>query len=330
MIRILHYSQDGKLRTELQTSDLSLALKDQRGLLWVDLVEEPVDNCETILREIFHFHPLAIEDALHDLQSPKIDDWRSYLYLALHGLQLEDIGNRFVATLELDIFLGRNFILTYQQKAIPALDRLWQTCLNDSRVQRRGASFLLYHIADRLASTYEPVLDRVEDIINEIEDEIFESPDPGTLEKIFQLKRGLLRLRRVLAPQRDVIHKLGQDVYPVVNRDHRVFFHDIHDYLTRMNDLSESRRELLNSAMNIYLSAVNNRMNDVMKTLAVFTAMFLPISFLTGFFGMNFFQPSVSEALDWWTGGLAFSLVVIISLGIPAGMFIWMKHRGWF
>jgi magnesium transporter len=328
MIRILHYSQDGKLRADLKISDLSTALKDQRGVLWVDLVEEPVEHCEALFKDLFNFHPLAVEDALHDIQSPKIDDWRSYLYLALHGLQSDHAENPFVATLELDIFLGRNYIVTYQKQAIPVLDRLWKNCLSDSRVHRRGASFLLYRITDQLASTYHPVLDRIEDTINEIEDEIFERPTPATLEKIFQLKRAMLRLRRVLAPQREVINKLGQDVYPVINRDYRVFFHDVHDYLTRMNDLSESRRELVNSAMNIYLSAVNNRMNDVMRTLAVFTALFLPISFLTGFFGMNFFQPTLD--LNPWTGGFAFFLVLFASMGLPLGLFLWMKRRGWF
>ncbi len=328
MIRIMHYSQDGKLRTDLQTSDLSAALMDQQGLLWVDLVEESVESCETLFKDLFNFHPLAVEDALQDIQSPKIDDWRSYLYLALQGLHSDPEDNRYVATQELDIFLGRNYIATYQKQAIPVLDQLWKNCQQDRRVHRRGASFLLYRIADQIVSTYQPVLDRIEETISEIEDEIFENPTPATLENIFQLKRAMLRLHRVLAPQRDVIHKLGQDVYPVVNRDYRVFFHDIHDHLTRIYALSESRRELVNSAMSIYLSAVNNRMSDVMKTLAVFTALFLPISFLTGFFGMNFFQPTLD--LNPWTGGIAFFLVLFASVGVPAGMFLWMKSRGWF
>lgn len=114
----------------------------------------------------------------------------------------------------------------------------------------------------------------------------------------------------------------------MVNRDHQVFFQDVQDHLTRMNELSETRRELVNSAMDIYLSAVNNRMNDVMKTLAVFTALFMPLTFLTGFFGMNFFQPTVE--FNAWTGTLAFILVLLVVIIVPVGMFYWMKGRGRF
>ncbi len=185
MIQILQYSPDGKSHTDLQPNDLPAALKDIKKLVWIDFVEEPIENCETIFRDIFHFHPLAIEDALHDLHTPKVDDWRSYLYLALHGLQIGPDENNLLRTDELDIFLGRNYLVTYQQHAIPSLNRLWQSCLKDDRILKRGASFLLYRVAEEIVSTYQPFLDRVEDTIDEIEDEIFDQPTPANSRKNF-------------------------------------------------------------------------------------------------------------------------------------------------
>jgi magnesium transporter len=134
-------------------------------------------------------------------------------------------------------------------------------------------------------------------------------------------------LRRIVAPQREVLNKLARGEYDVIDEERRVFFRDVYDHLVRMHDIIEGLRDLVSSALDTYLSVVNNRMNDVMKALTVITTLFMPLSFLSGFFGMNFFQPVVS--LNAWTGSLAFGLTLGAMALLPAGMYLWMRRRAW-
>jgi magnesium transporter len=150
---------------------------------------------------------------------------------------------------------------------------------------------------------------------------------PSLLEQIFTLKRALLRLRRIIAPQREVLNKLARGDYAVIDVQDRVFFRDVYDHLVRLYDVAESLRDLVGSALDTYLSVVNNRMNEVMKILTVITTLFMPLSFLTGFFGMNFFQPVTP--LIAWTDRLTFGLILAAMGLIPVGMYVWMRRRAW-
>jgi magnesium transporter len=308
----------------LTPETLATALRDAAGLLWVDLVGEPPDVCEPILRETFGFHPLAIEDALEESHVPKIDDWGQYLYLVLHAVVLND-GD--VDTVELDLFLGKNYVVTHQTRPLAAVDRVWTACQRDARQLERGAGRLLYSLADELVADYMPVIEGIDEAIDQIEDQIFDNPHPRMLENIFSLKRALLKLRRIITPQREVLNKLARGDYGVIAAQDRVFFRDVYDHFFRLYDVSESLRDLLGGALETYLSVVNNRMNDVMKTLTVITTLFMPLSFVVGFFGMNFFQPAIS--LNAWTGQGAFALTLAGMVLTPAVMYIWMRRRGW-
>lgn len=185
----------------------------------------------------------------------------------------------------------------------------------------------MYKLADELAAEYMPVIEQIDDAIDQIEDQVFDDPGPALLEQLFVLKRALLRLRRILGPQREVLNKLARGDYDVIGQDRLVFFRDVYDHLVRLHDITESLRDLVGSALDTYLSVVNNRMNDVMKTLTVITTLFMPLSFLSGFFGMNFFQPVTS--LDVWTGRLAFGLTLAAMALLPVGMYLWMRRRAW-
>jgi magnesium transporter len=170
-----------------------------------------------------------------------------------------------------------------------------------------------------------PVVEQIDETIDQIEDQIFGEPSPLILEQIFTLKRALLRLRRIIGPQREVVNKLARGDYATVATEERVFFRDVYDHLVRLYDITENLRDLTASALDTYLSVVNNRMNEVMKTLTVITTLFMPLSFLVGFFGMNFFQPVVP--LSAWTGKVAFGLTLAAMVLAPVGMYLWMKAR---
>jgi magnesium transporter len=332
MIRSVYCAHGQPLRFDLGPDQFASVLKEADGLLWVDLAAEPPDVCLPILRDTFGFHPLAVEDALEESHVPKVDDWGQYLYLVLHGVIFDLKGaspddDELLDTLELDLFVGENYLVSYQARAIGAIDRVWELCQRDVRHLERGSENLLYMLADELVSDYMPVVEAVDEAIDDIEDEIFGDPGPHLLERVFALKRALLHLRRIIAPQREVLNKLARGDYATIRLESRVFFRDVYDHLVRMYDITEGLRDLVSGALDTYLSVVSNRMNEVMRTLTVITTLFMPISFLVGFFGTNFFHPV--EGLTAWTSPPAFVLVLLALVLLPVGMYLWMRSRAW-
>lgn len=327
MIRSLYRAQDGHIRTDLRPDEFAAALQDTGGLLWVGFSGEPPEACEPILHETFGFHPLAVDDALQESHVPKVDDWGQYLYLVLHAVVSDQQDDEHVDTLELDVFLGKNYLVTHQTRPIAAVDRVWTACQRDERHLQKGVGHLLYKLADELVADYMPAVEEMDEAIDRIEDQVFDRPAPSLLEQIFTLKRALLHLRRIIAPQREVLNKLARGDYAVIDAEDRIFFRDVYDHLVRLYDITESLRDLVGGALDTYLSVVNNRMNEVMKTLTVITTMFMPISFLAGFFGMNFFQPVAP--LNAWTDHPAFTLMIVAMVLVPVGMYLWMRKRAW-
>jgi magnesium transporter len=328
MIRALHIAPHSPLNTSYPTEKIKKALQDKKGLLWVDFIGEPNQTCEPILLEVFGFHPLAVDDALQQTHTPKVDDWGDYLYIVLGALAYEEPANDGALHLhELDVFLGKNFVVTHHDEPISAIDKIWSACQRDPRHTQNGADHLLYRILDYLVAAYMPIVEKLDDEIDEIEDQVFNRPTTETLQHIFALKRSLLAMRRVITPQREVVNKLARDDYRIIDSQDRVFFRDVYDHLVRLQDLNESMRDMLSGTLDIYLSVVNNRMNDVMKTLTVITTLFMPISFIAGFFGMNFFEPVAH--LTSWTRVPAFIIMLLVTILTPIFMFMWMRRRRW-
>jgi magnesium transporter len=329
MIRSLYRTRAGKIRTDLTPAEFAAA-KDAHGLLWVDFCGTPAEDDAPVLLNTFGFHPLAVDDALSESHVPKVDDWRDYLYIALHAVvfnkEAQD-GNH-VDTLELDIFLGKQYLVTHHDKPIVAVDRVWSGWQRDERHLKMGADHLLYELADGIVADYMTVVDDLDDVIDQLEDEVFDKPTPNTLEQIFRLKRAVLNLRRVISPQREVLNKLARDDFPVIDAKDRVYFRDVYDHLVRLYDINESLRDLVGGALDTYLSVINNRMNDIMKTLTVITTLFMPISFAAGFFGMNFFQPT-EDPLKTWSSSPIFVLTLLGMFLTPLGIYLWIRRRGW-
>ncbi|MCC6441853.1 MAG: magnesium/cobalt transporter CorA [Armatimonadetes bacterium] len=327
MIRSLYRTPEGHYRAGLRTEEFGDVLQQEEGLLWVDFQGEPPESCEPILRNTFRFHPLAIDDALQESHVPKVDDWGEYLYLVFHALNFRPQSENCLETLEVDVFLGDNYIVTHHDRPIPAIDRTWETCQRDERHLRQGADHLLYRLVDDLTTGYMAVAESLDDAIDLAEDHIFSQPTPQTLQQLFTYKRSLLRMRQVITPQREVLNKLARDDFAVVGEDDRVFFRDVYDHLVRLHDINESMRDLVGGAMDTYLSVINNRMNDIIKILTVITTLFMPLSFIVGFFGMNFFEPAVR--LPAWTSQASFAIVLPLMIALPLGMYLWMRRRGW-
>ena len=327
MPRAIYYKGNEDLLTEITPDEYTDALQDEGGILWVDFTGEAPESSEQILLQTFMFHPLAVDDALHETHIPKVDDWEQYLYIAMHAISFTR-GEHDIDAIELDIFLGENYIVTHHDLPIQALDRVWDVCTKDVRHFKRGADHVLYKLTDELIVDYMQVVETLDEEIEVVEDEVLGKPTSDVVQRIFTLKRATLHLRRVLSPLREVLNKLARDDYAVIDAKDRVYFRDVYDHLVRLHDISESLRDLVGGVLDTYLSVINNRMNEIMKTLTLITTIFMPISFVVGFYGMNFFQPTYQVLLPW-TGRIAFIMMMIVVIGTPIGMFMWMRQRKW-
>jgi magnesium transporter len=319
--------QDGVIRTDITLEEIKASLPNTNILMWVDFEDTLPEEDEPILRDIFGFHPLAIEDALQQSHVPKLDDWELYLYIVLHSIAYDKNNGGVVDTLELDIFLGKNYIVTHHDVNIPAVDRIWATTIREQRHIKNGVDRLLYRLTEEVVLSYLPIVEELDEAIDKAEDQVFDNPTPHTLEQIFNLKRSIVHLRRVIGPQREVLNKLARDDFDVIEPRTRIYFRDVYDHLVRLYDIIESSRDLVGGTLDSYLSVINNRMNDIMKTLTVITTLFMPLTFLTGFFGMNFFAPG--PELSIWTHRVVFFLMVVLMVSIPATMMLWLRRKGW-
>jgi magnesium transporter len=326
MIRTLYRHRSGTVVVDLPQDQLTSAAKDAQARLWIDLCNPTEEESNQIFRQLFHFHPLAIEDAVRDSHVPKLDDYGSYLYLVLHtvgqGEERLDIH-----TYELDVFLGPNYLITMHEEPQTTLDNLWHDDFHQQDGLSRGPAHLLYKILDRQTDHYIPVLDRFEEQIEELGDALFRPQrlaDSVLLNDLLTAKSSALRLHRILMPQRELLYRLSHNDYATVPQEERIYFQDVHDHLVRLTDLTASMRDLAGSTIETHLALVNNKMNEIMKLLTLISTIFIPLGFVASVYGMNFqFMPEVG----WRYGYL---LIWVLFLSIGGGMVYFFRRRGWF
>lgn len=331
-LHAFHRDAAGEFRPDLPASLIPEALSAASGLLWID-VEDPggADNAgvEALMRDVLRFHPLAIEDALKETHVPKIDDWGTYLYLVFSSIDFDPETDD-LRLHELDIFLGPNYLLTYHNEPLAVLESFRKNVERDPLHRfQLGPDHLLYHLLDMAVAAYLPAIEHLDEAIDVAQDEVFDDPTPATLHTIFRVKRSASRVHRMIGPMREVLNRLARDPYPMIDERDRVYFRDVYDHLVRLHDVSESLRDLIAGALDTYLSVSSNRTNDIMKALTVVTVMFLPLSFLGGFFGMNFFggtlefeSPLPKAFLFWCT--------ITLMAATPWVMYRWVRRRGWY
>lgn len=322
MIRSILFTQSGEIQL-ISLDQFNAVLSNKQDFLWVDIDSEPLETCKEIFQDIFNFHPLAIDDALHETHVPKVDDWDTYLYLVLRTVDHASDNSLEIITPELDIFLGSNYLVTYHTIQIDAVQRIWDFCQRDQRYLAKGAGYLLYQIADEIVTDSMALIENMDDLIDDLEDEIFAEPQQATLANIFSIKGSTLKMRRTLLSQREVFNKLARGDYDLIQDRDRIYFMDVYDHMVRLQEINESLRDLTGGALDIYLSVVNNRMNEIMKVLTIIATIFIPLSFLTGIYGMNFIN---MPELHWRWGYfsfLGFLGIVII------GMLIFFKRKRW-
>ena len=327
MIRIICVDQNGVLNPSLALEDCVAKLAQPGHMIWVDIFDSPHEESRALMQNIFGFHPLAIDDALEETHIPKVDDWGDYLYMVTQLINPGDDQEISFETHELDIFIGKQYLLTYHLQENKTIDKVWDRTLKNHALNQIQPASLLYLLLDETASDFIINIDQLNLILNDLEDRIFRQADPSLLEEIFALKRSILDLRQSIGPQREVLNKLSRGDYPLLGEQSRMYFQDVYDHYMRLFDIIENLRDLADNALEIFLSVVNNRMSGIVKTLTIITSLFMPISFLVAFFGMNFFPP-----LQNFTGWMAESVFIAVLAAIilfPTTMLILYSRKGW-
>ena len=313
-------------RVELSEGTERVAPPPPDVLRWIDLRGQDPPQLE-LLRERFDLHPLTIEDCAHLDQRPKMEEYRDHVFLVTQGFSAKGDKLRELELQELHAFLGDRFLLTVHVEEVAALEEVWARLAGDPRLLERGVDFVYYLVADGIVDDNFPILDRVADELDELEDAVLALPRLEDLHRIFELKRHLVAMRKVLSPQRDVFGLIAKRGDARISEKTAIYLRDVYDHLVRINESIEGNRDLLGNALDAYLSAVGQRTNEIMKRLTILSAIFLPLAFVVGFFGQNFqnlpfFRDWMhSDHLMWWMVG--------ICLATPVGMLAWFKHKRW-
>jgi len=305
------------LTDEVTRPNIERALKED-DLLWLDLEDTGPDTI-ALLREVFKIHPLAIEDAQEFNQRPKIEDYDDFVSLVAYGAQGLD-----QPLAEVHAFYAEHFLVTVHRDPVPAIGH---ACTTLTRMPTTRRLLALYRLLDALVDSMFPFLASLDDRIDDLQDEIFVSPKQQQLSALFALKRQLVDMRKLVTPQRDMVSTMLTGVVPIVGMtaDTERYIRDLYDHLIRISDLVDSYRDLLGGSLEAYMSMVSNRLNDQMKQLTIIATVFLPLSFLTGFFGQN---------LGWLVnhiGSLTAFLIFGVGTEVAAviGLLVLFKKRGW-
>ncbi len=318
------FTKNGTTGRDLDLKEIKAALADPQGALWVD-VDSNSRQQVALLEKVFGFHPLAIEDVLNPLSRPKVDAYDQYVFVTLRAVRFhEETQDPYdLETANLYFFLGANYLVTVHAGRSQHVDQVADICLRTPDVVSRGSARLMHQIMDAAIDAYFPILDRVDDFLDSLEERVFQSFDEGSLRDIFAVKRLVLSLRRYLAPQREIFNVLSNRPAPLLQPELQLYFRDIYDHMLRINDSLDTYRDLLSSTMESYLSQVSNRLNLVTKGLSVVATLSVPFVVVSGMWGMNFAHiPLASHRYG-------FEIMLAVQLGMGALLIGLLKWRKW-
>jgi magnesium transporter len=282
---------------------------EAREVVWAD-IERPGEDDRRLLLDVFHIHELAVEDALAEIHFPKIEAYDSLLYLILHGIAANGAETGF-ETQDVDFFIGRNFLVTVHHDPSRSIEAEREVCLRHSDLFADGPVGLCHRIVDRIVDHYAPEVDSLEDRLEALEQVVFDPSAPNPLKELLSLKRDVASLRRVALPQRDAVGRLARREFPQISEAMGYRFRDVHDHLVRLTDESVFLQDRVTGLVDAYLSNQSNRLNQVMKVLTVIATIFMPLTVLTGVYGMNVSLPSFPGGAGlqfWWLMGLMLAL----------------------
>lgn len=317
----VYVHRDGSTQC-VDTLDPSWLQPDSAVRFWVDL-SDPTPEEGRILIDRFHFHELAVEDAISEIHHPKVESYGDYLYLILHGIDFQARQHRFL-TQDVDFFLGPHYLVTVRKRASRSLDKVQEACSRDGRLLGEGPAALMHRIIDTMVDHYRPEIEKMQDRLDTLERDVFSKPSPELVRKILDFKRDIASLRRVVLPQRDAVGRLARREFPHISEQLAYRFRDVHDHLVRLSDEAMYFQDRVTSLLEAHLSTVSNQLNGVVKVLTVIATIFMPLTVLTGMWGMNIDLPRFpggDRVQFWW--------VFLMMTAISAAMLAMFRRRRW-
>lgn len=319
----LHSGKSPEIIDSIDEIKRYLALPE--GITYVSLEDASTDELDVVLRGIFNFHPLTIEDCESPgYQAAKIDDYGSYIFLIAQAVDpRQDLSD--LKTMEIDLYLGSNYLVTCStDPGVPFLPTIYSLLYKDARISNNSSDFLCHQILDALVDDYMPLIDQMETEVEFLEDSVMEKPTTETLHRLLSLKHSIMELRRIVGPQRELMNRLSRNEFAQITQDSLIYFRDIYDHLVRIQDLTDLIRDIVSGTLDIYLNSNSLRLNEIMKALTIVSTIFLPLTFITGAFGMNFLKiPGASHPFG-------FLIIVAFSILLAGGMLLYFRIRNWF
>ncbi len=313
-------------QNDLSDEDVRSIVAAGEGVLWYRLTEDD-ETSRHVLSDVFGFHPLAIDDCFNGrVDTPKIDDYGSYLFIVAQSVQFAQTDH-VLSLNELDVFLGKNYVVTVQAKQeMPLVDKLFEEAQANPNLMSRGADFLAHTIIDVMVDQLLPAVEEMDEALDRLEQLVLDRPHRRHLSSLLRLKRETLLLRRSILPQRDIVNRLSRGEYPdLIRAEALIFYRDIYDHIVRVESLLEGLRDLADGSLSSYLSAVNNRMNEVMKAMSVVAVIFLPLNLLASLFGTNLDYSPFGLSLD-----VGFFVLIGFMIFLACSMILYFRRRGWF
>lgn len=310
------------LRRAEGMSEVGAALAHPRAMVWID-ADEQNREMEEFLERRLGVHPLVIEDMFSERTTPKVEDYGEYLYVIVHGVRRDAEGPTELETVELDLLIGPNWILTHHSRPLRSIEEMTTDLERNPRLLERGPAYIAHGVIDRMTDHYLPVVDRFEEEIDAIEEKIVRDPRPEMLQQLFGMKRSLQRLRRISTYQRDLLQRLSRSEFSQIPQPALPFFRDLYDHFVRIADLADSYRELVTLSLEIYMSVLANRQNEVMKALALISTIMLPLNLLAAIYGMNFAHLPLAGT------NAGFYAILALMLTLAAVLRWTFKRRRW-
>ncbi len=319
MLRVLIRTTDGQTELANDLATATKALQDPSRLVWVDAESESPESIDR-LADAFGLHPVTRDDFRQRNERPKVEEFEHYTFIVVQAIERFERDRALVQ--ELHCAFRANALLTVHEHALESVQKVYERITKDVAEAPANASLLVYLISDALVDTFFPHLDKLGEDIDNLEDAVLGPAARAHMPRIFACKRLLLQLRKIVSPQREVYNALSRRDSPFIDPHAAVYFRDVHDHWVRAYEMLDSYRDLVANTLDAYLATVSNRLGQIMKQLTVIATIFMPLSFLTGFFGMNF------DAIPYKQSWLLM-LALLFMAALPVGMLIVFLRRGW-
>jgi len=322
-IRAINYDEQRFREEELKTIEESLPLKEAPGVTWINV--DGLHQVEVLekIGAYFALHPLVLEDILNTEQRPKMEDYGDYIYVVLKMIHYDDKKNEIEAE-QVSLILGPTFVLSFQERAGDLFDPVRERIRGSGgRIRKVGPDYLCYSLADAIVDGYFAVLEKLGEQIEAAERELVTHPSPKTLRLIHGLRREMILLRKSIWPLREVIGGLQREDSPLIADATRVYLGDVHDHTVRVIETLESYRDMLSAMLDIYLSSMSIKLNEVMKALTLIATIFIPLTFVAGVYGMNFkYMPE----LEWRWG---YFMAWLVMIAMATSLYAYFKRKKW-